>query len=124
LTESVKRGVAAFGGYALGEATTNKFLTKYKDKNQGMIGLGKVALSHVVAPMIIPDEYMGMEMVQSGLDGFGVSGVKDTLMAFSKDFATSIGISGTGYAVDYGNQRTRIPAPAKAGVPESADLNS
>jgi hypothetical protein len=121
LVNSLGRGVAAFSGFALGEATTNKIFKTQKAKNQGLIGAGKVLASHVVAPMLLPDKIMANEMVQSGLDGFGVSGVKDILLSNAASFATQIGISGPVDYTHYGRQ-TRIPASNTASVPASADL--
>lgn len=94
IVESIGRGVVAFTGFALGEVTTNVLLKDQKAKNQGIIGAGKVVASHLLAPMILPDNIIGNNFVQSGLDGFGVSGIKDVLLANAKSFADKLGISG------------------------------
>jgi hypothetical protein len=121
---SLGRGASAFLGFVGGEYVTNKLFSAKKANNQGLIGASKTLVSHVVAPFILPDSYMENEYVQSGLDGFGVSGVKDVVLAFSKDFVTKIGISGM---VDDGyypsRQATRINQGGNnATVPTSADL--
>ncbi len=104
ILESVGRGVAAFTGFSAGELLTNVVLKDQKADNRGIIGVGKVGVSHLVAPLLLPDSIMDNDYVQGGLDGFGVSGIKDILITFSKDFATKLGISG----VDYGYSARRL----------------
>ena len=123
--KSLMRGGSAFGGYLGGEYISkqiNGASTAPSDTVKGLVGAGKVLMSHVVAPLLLPDKYEEHPAVMGLCDGFGISGLKDILkVVATKEQLTKLGIAG--YAdLGYPAYTTTRTSTGGGGAAPKADL--